>query len=175
QKAEETYRYVLSVDPTDASALEQLDRTYTSMEQHGELAAIIEQRVRTSAADIEQVELYTRLGQTYEERLAQVDDAIRAYRKIFDELDKTYEVAIQALERLYTQKGAWNDVKVVLDRELENASGDSAEADIRAKIVHLLADRLGDVNGAVEMWMRVLDLRGEDPEALHGLADLYER
>ncbi len=59
-------------------------------------------------------------------------------------------------------------------RELENASGDSAEAEIRAKIAHLAAEKLGQPDKAIETWKVVLDLRGEDPEALHALADLYE-
>src|SRR6185437_888308 len=58
---------------------------------------------------------------------------------------------------------------------LENSSGDSAEADIRAKMAYLYADRLNDIPNALETWKRVLELRGEDQEALAALANLYER
>lgn len=174
-KAEETYRYVLGVEALDAEALGHLDRIYTSLEQYAELAQVLEQRVQATQEPFELVELYARLGQTYEEKLGQLDDAIRAFRRIFDELDRTHEGAITSLERIYGQKEAWTDLKVVLERELENASGDSQEADIRAKMAHLLADRLGDSERAIETWKRVLDLRGEDPEALTALANLYER
>ncbi|WP_437768228.1 tetratricopeptide repeat protein [Sorangium sp. So ce281] len=174
-KAEETYRYVLGIEPLEAEALSNLDRIYTQLEQYPELASVLEQRVRATEDRPELVDLYLRLGQTYEERLGQLDDAIRAFRRIFDELETTNEQAISALERIYTAKGAWTQLKVVLERELENAMGDSQEADIRAKMAHLLADRLNDVQGAVETWKRVLDLRGEDPEALGALSNLYER
>jgi tetratricopeptide (TPR) repeat protein len=174
-KAEETYRYVLGVEPLDADALANLDRIYTQLEQYPELASTLEQRVRVPVEAYEVIELYGRLGQTYEERLGQFDDAIRAFRKIFDELDRTHEQAIYALERIYAQKGSWTDLKVVYDRQLEIAVGDTAEADIRAKMAHLYADRLNDVPGAVDTWKRVLELRGEDPEALGALANLYER
>jgi len=174
-KAEETYRYVLGVEPLDADALANLDRIYTQLEQYPELASTLEQRVRVPGEPYEVIELYSRLGQTYEERLGQLDDAIRAYRRIFDELERTNEQAIYALERIYGQKGAWTDLKVVYDRQLEIASGDAAEADIRAKMAHLYADRLNDVGASVETWKRVLELRGEDPEALGALANLYDR
>jgi len=174
-KAEETYRYVLGVEPLDTEALTNLDRIYTQLEQYPELASTLEQRVRVPGESYEVIELYSRLGQTYEERLGQLDDAIRAYRKIFDELDRTNDQAIYALERIYAQKGSWTDLKVVYDRQLETAVGDTAEADIRAKMAHLFADRLNDVPGAVDTWKRVLELRGEDPEALGALANLYER
>src|ERR1019366_2017488 len=63
----------------------------------------------------------------------------------------------------------------VHERELENASGDAAEADIRAKIAHLAAERRPGPPRGIDTWKVVLDLRGEDVEALGALANLYER
>lgn len=174
EKAEETYRYVLGIDPLDADALANLDRIYTALERWADLAPVLEQRVRVVTEDYELVELYARLGEIYEKRLGQIDDAIRAYRRIFDELDHAHEDAIEALARIYEQKEAWEELNTVYERELDNAMGDVQEAEIRAKIAHLASDRLGDSARAIETWKRVLDLRGEDPEALHALANLYE-
>jgi tetratricopeptide (TPR) repeat protein len=173
--AEKTYHYVLSVEPLEVEALTELDRICTALEKWPDVAATLEQRVKASTDRTELVELYSRLGETYEVQLGQVDDAIRAYRRIFDELDKANEGAIQALERLYTQKEAHTDLLVVHERELENAVGDMAEADIRAKIATLLSYKLGQVARAIETWKRVLELRGDEPESLGALADLYER
>ena len=175
QKAEETYRYVLSVEPLDVEALTNLDRIYSSIEQYPELAQTLEQRIKATTEPYELIELHNRLGQIYEERLNEPDHAIRVFRRVFDELERTNELSIFALERIYGHKGSWTDLKVVLDRELENASGDTQEADIRAKTAHLLSGHLNDIPGAVETWKRVLELRGEDQEALAALADLYER
>lgn len=175
QKAEETYRYVLGVDPTDPNTLENLDRIYVQWGAHEQLADILSKRTKATQDEIEKVDFYARLGQVYEESLNRVDDAIVAYRKIFDELDKQHEGAIAALARLYLLKGSANDLLQVYEREQENAVGDVAEADIQAKIATLKADLLNDVPGAIELWKRVLDLRGEDPEALLALSNLYER
>jgi tetratricopeptide (TPR) repeat protein len=174
QKAEETYQYVLGIEPLDVEALNNLDRIYTAQELFPQLARTLEQRVLAPAEPFELIELYGRLGQVYEERLGDLDHAIVAFRRIFDELEPANEAAIYALERIYGQKGAWTDLKVVLERELANASGDAQEADIRAKIANLYAERLNDVPAAVETWKRVLELRGEDQEALAALANLYE-
>ena len=91
QKAEETYQYVLSVEPLDTEALGNLDRIYTAQEQYPELARTLEQRVLAPAEPFELIELYGRLGQVYEERLVDLDHAIVAFRRIFDELEKTNE------------------------------------------------------------------------------------
>ncbi|MEO7037108.1 MAG: tetratricopeptide repeat protein [Polyangiaceae bacterium] len=174
-KAEETYRYVLTVEPHERDALANLDRIYTSLEQWPELAGVLEQRAVSAADEDERVELYTRLGQVYEEQLGQVPDAVRAYRAIFDKLAPTNEDAILALGRIYEQTQAYTELGAVYQRELENAAGDVQEAEIRAKMAHLAAERLGNVEGAIDGWKRVLDLRGEDPEALGALAGLYEQ
>jgi tetratricopeptide (TPR) repeat protein len=174
-KAEETYRYVLTVAPREPEALINLDRIYTGLEQWSELAGVLEQRAITATDVGEQVELLTRLGEVYEERLGQVDDAIRSYRKIFDQLEPANEAAITALGRIYEGKEAWVLLRGVYERELENAAGDVQEAEIRGKLARLASERLGKVDEAIEGWKRVLDLRGEDPEALQALADLYQR
>src|SRR6185295_17933859 len=121
QKAEETYRYVLSVEALDVEALTNLDRIYSSTEQYPELAQTLEQRIKATTEPYELIELHNRLGQIYEERLNEPDHAIRVFRRVFDELERTNELSILALERIYGQKGSWTDLKVVLDRELENA------------------------------------------------------
>ncbi len=175
QRAEETYAYVLGVDPTDADALVNLDRIHSASENWPELANILEMRVKAPVEEHELVELYARLGEVYETQLVDIPRATLSYRRIFDELEKTHEGAIAALARIYESQGAWQELNVVYERELENAPGQSDEADIRAKLAHLASERLGDGARAVDVWKLVLDLRGEDPEALGALANLYEQ
>ncbi len=172
-RAEETYKYVLGIDPKDTEALANLDRIYLSIEAWPDLARTLEMRVQASTDRVDLVELYPRLGELYETRLGDVPNAVRAYRHVFDDLDKSHEGVIAALARIYEAQGSWVELDTVYQRELEGASGDSAEADIRAKIAHLAADKLAQPDKAIETWKVVLDLRGEDPEALHALANLY--
>jgi len=174
QKAEETYKYVRTVDPLEPETLANLDRIYLSLEQWAELAEVLESRVQVPMEAPELVELWARLGEAYEVQLTDLPNATRAYRMIFDGLDRTHEGAIAALGRIYESQGAWVELNTVYERELENAAGDAAEADIRAKIAHLASERLADPLRAIDTWKLVLDLRGEDPEALAALAGLYE-
>jgi tetratricopeptide (TPR) repeat protein len=173
-KAEETYKYVLGIDPADAEALANLDRIYLAVESWQDLAQVLEMRVAATSDVMELVELHARLGELYETRLGDLPKAVAAYRRIFDEFDTAHEGAIVALARIYEYQEAWLDLDAVYQRELENAAGDSAEAETRARIARLAADRLGQPERAIETWKAVLDLRGEDAEALRALADLYE-
>ena len=173
-KAEETYKYVLGVDATDVEALANLDRIYLSVDAWQDLAQVLEMRAAATSDSMELIELHARLGDLYETRIGSLPDAIRAYRRIFDELDPGHDGTIAALARIYEFQEAWQELDAVYQRELETASGDAAQADIRAKIARLASEKLGQPERAIETWRTVLDLRGEDPEALAALADLYE-
>jgi tetratricopeptide (TPR) repeat protein len=174
-KAEETYRYVLTVAPLEVECLENLDRIYLSLEQYAELAGVLEQRVKTSDDTFVLVEFYSRLGEIYEQRLGQLDDAVRVYRRIFDDLEPENEPAQGVLERIYIQKQAWPELLGVYERQLKQAPSPYEEADISAKMGRVLSDHLGNMPRSIDTWKRVLEVRGEDNEALSALAELYER
>jgi len=175
EKAEETFRYVLSVAPLDVECLENLDRIYTALEQHAELAQVLEQRVQTVDEPYQLIEFYTRLGVIYEEQVAQLDDAVRVYRKIFVDLEPDNQQAQEALERLYTHQEKWQELYGVYDKMLESAPGDVEKADVSAKKASVLSEYLGETERAIDVWKNVLELRGEDGEALGALGNLYER
>jgi tetratricopeptide (TPR) repeat protein len=175
EKAEETYRYVLTVSPGEQFALENLDRIYLGLEQWNELAGVLEQRAASAEEPPRKIELYQRLGRVYEEHLDQMEPALRAYRLIFDELEPSDTEATSALVRIYQKREEWEKLEEVYKRQLESALGDVEQAEIRAKLAALASDHLGRDADAIEGWKRVLDLRGEDSEALDALARLYER
>ena len=70
----------------------------------------------------------------------------------------------------------WTELNGVYERELENASGDVAEAEIRAKLAHLAADRLNDIRRARSTpGSACSTCAARIPEALGALANLYEQ
>ena len=175
-KAEETYRYVLTVAPHESDALANLDRIYTSLEQWPELAGVLEQRAASTEDDHELVELYTRLGQVYEERLGQTHDAVRAYRAIFDKLDPTQRSRDPgARAHLRAERGLQRAQHGLpaRARERRRATCRRRRSARRSRISPPSAWATSE--GAIDGWKRVLDLRGEDPEALGALANLYEQ
>jgi golgin subfamily B member 1 len=256
-RAEQTYGYLLDIAPTNADALENLERIYAELAEWALLAATLEKRAPLLTHKSDQVASYLKLGHLYEEKLARgerssgeldrkiaqanleletqaepislgpppseestviaepsldelipssrppldiesvapvssesdettgieaapeirresLKDATRAYRVVFDKLEPDNEDAIASLTRVYTALEEYRALEEVHRRELEHAASDSAEADAWAKLASLFAHKLGDAKGAIDGWKRVLDLRGEDPEALKELAYLYE-
>jgi tetratricopeptide (TPR) repeat protein len=176
-KAEEAYRFVLGTDPSDRDSLEALDRIYVENGAHEALAEVLRKRlVSVEAADPKHpdlVELGYRLGRTYENDLSRPQEAIAAYRRVLDKHDAQHSDSITALAGVYTRLLEWPALFQTFERELEVVGGDSARSDVYAKMARLASDHIGNQDQAVGLWQKVLDLRGEDQEALNALGDIY--
>ena len=138
------------VEPLDADALANLDRIYISLEQWAELAGVLEQRVaapRTTTSSM--VELYARLGQVYEERLG-------ADRRRDPRLPRDLRRARQDARRrdpgarahLRADAERWPSSTRSTSASSRTRRATSQEAEIRAKLAHLAAERLGNVRRA---------------------------
>lgn len=174
-RAEESYRFVLGVDRGDAESLEALDRIYTHNQSFEALVEVLRLRIDSAESDYDKVDLSFRLGQTLEQELERYDESIAIYQGILKDLDPEHADSIHALERAYMAKGDYDNLYQAFEQSLNVVHGDSDRADVLAKMAHLAADHLDQPEKASELWNQVLDLRGEDPEALKALGILYSK
>lgn len=172
--AVEAYLFILKSAPTDGDALENLDRIYTEQGAHEALAAVLKQRIAAAGdGDPEKVDLSYRLAQVLENELGRIDEAVTVYQGVLEGLDPEHQESIASLANIYTEKQDWPSLFAVFQKEREVVLGDTGRADVTAKMARVAADHLGDAEGAIQLWKDVLDLRGEDPEALNALGNLY--
>ena len=173
ERAEETYRFVLGVDDHDEDALVALDRIYTEHGAHRALAQVLRKRIEGSNNSSELIDLHFRLGTVLDHRLGCTDDAIEVFNKLLVDHDSEHSETIQALEGIYAKLERWPELFATFEKELSIALGDAQQADVFARMAKLSSNRLCDPEKAIGLWNRVLDLRGEDPEALNALGDIY--
>ncbi|MDH3653775.1 MAG: tetratricopeptide repeat protein [Myxococcales bacterium] len=173
ERAEETYRFVLGVDDHDANALGALDRIYTEHGAYRALAQVLRKRIEGSNNSSELIDLHFRLGTVLDHRLGRTDEAIEVFNKLLDDHDSEHADTIQALEAIYANLERWPELFATFEKELSIALGDSQRSDVFARMAKLSSNRLCDSEKAIGLWQRVLDLRGEDPEALNALGDIY--
>ena len=174
-RAEEAYRFVVGVDARDEDALLALDRLYTDAGAHEALASTLQLRIDATDLPADLVELQFRRGRILEVELGRVDEAIGAYRHVLAELEPEHADSVKALQDIYLRQGDFPQLYGALEKELDVAFGDTARADIQAKMARLASDQLADADKAIGLWKQVLDLRGEDPEALNALGTLYAK
>ena len=172
-KAEEAFLQVLSIDPNSVEALVALDRIYTQSEQWTELSDVLRRRIANTTDTDEIVELYFRLGAVYSDTLGRPDEAIGAYNAIL-EADSRNARALECLEGVYFRRRQWPELFGVYEKLVDVAPGDEAMGDCYARMAKIASDGLNDRERAVDLWGRVLDVRGEDAVALSELGRLYD-
>jgi tetratricopeptide (TPR) repeat protein len=173
ERAEETYRFVLGVDDHDENALVALDRIYAEHGAYRALSQVLRKRIEGCNNSSELINLHFRLGTVLDKRLGMTEEAIEVFNKLLDEHDSEHAPAIQSLQRIYANLESWPELFAAFEKELSIALGDSQQADVFARMARLSSNRLRDQEKAIGLWQRVLDLRGEDPEALNALGDIY--
>ena len=164
---------MLSEHQKDPAALASLDRIYESQGMYENLAAILRQRLTITDDNGELIALNLRLGRVYAEALEEVDRAIASYLAVLEHESRSPD-ALEALERLYFRSERWPELYGVYEKLVDIPKDDDGLADCYARMAKLAADALDDREKAVELWGRVVDIRGEDAIALSGLADLHE-
>jgi tetratricopeptide (TPR) repeat protein len=173
ERAEETYRFVLGVDGHDENALAALDRIYTEHGAHLALSQVLRKRIEGCNNGSELIDLHYRLGAVLDHRLGCTEEAIEVFNTLLRDHDSEHAETIRALEGIYANLERWPELFATFEKELSIALGDSQQADVFARMAKLSSNRLRDSEKAIGLWQRVLDLRGEDPEALNALGDIY--
>ena len=173
ERSERVLVQVLQEHARDAVALEGLDRIYTAQGAYESLAGVLRQRIQITDGGPDLIALQLRLGRVNAEALDDVDGAIASYLAVLEHESRSLE-ALDALERLYFRSERWAELYGIYEKLVDVAQSDDDIAACYARMARLATDALGQRDKAVELWVRVLDLRGNDPTALAGLADLHE-
>jgi golgin subfamily B member 1 len=169
------YRAALEAVADDRRAMIALEELYGEMGDHAALLEILRMRAEAADDEADRIELLFRVAELQAGPLEQPSEAIVTYEDIVStELDRR---AIAALEKLYAEANRYDDLVRLIERQLDEASGEKA-ADLRVSIArishthlhdnHRALDELGealgadsDHSGAIASLERLL---GEAPE-----------
>ncbi|HEV3030548.1 MAG TPA: tetratricopeptide repeat protein [Polyangia bacterium] len=172
-RARRSWEQLCEILPGDAEALEALSRIYTGEGDWATLVRILERQVPLAKEPARAGELALLRVQILDERLHNLDEAARGLEQVIAELDPRSWVAHERLRALYERNQDWARVVKVAERQLF-LTEDPAQRTPRALEVGVLwRDRLGDEKKAVTAFERVLEIDGDNLEALQALAALY--
>ena len=171
--AEQTYRKVLDIDGYDPVALEALDRIYLNYVEWDKLAEVLARRIEVAEVDDDRVDRCFRLGKVHEDQREDDDEAVKCFRRIINDFDPHHTESLDSLESIFFRRTEWSELYEIFERKLDVAPGDSTRADLYAKMAVTAAEAMDQIDKGIELWGNVLDIRGEDPEALQALGILY--
>ncbi|MGB1012873.1 MAG: tetratricopeptide repeat protein, partial [Nannocystaceae bacterium] len=173
-RAIDAYCKVLEINPENIEALEALDRIYSQTSMWEELVDILRRRIQATMDTELLIDLEMRLAGTYEQYLADPEEAIAAYNRAI-EVEPSNLRALEALEALFLSHYRWDELFNTYQKMVDVANTDEDMAGCYQRMAKLASETLDRELDSVDLWNRVLDLRGEDPLALNELATLHER
>ena len=182
-RAVETHLRVLEIEPKDADALAALDRLYLGAGMYEDLAEILRRRIEVTQDTDEQLELYFRRGAIFSDALGDLDQALACYTAVLEQESRNRR-ALEAIEAIHFRREAWQPLFDTYEKLVDVAEADAELADIYARMARISSEALfttgpqaalGNEDKAIELWSRVLDIRGEEPQSLQALGELCTR
>lgn len=174
-RARKSWEQLCELLPGDAEALDALARIYTGEGDWATLVRILERQVPLAAEPARAVELALLRAQLLDERLRNPEEAARALEQVVAELDPRSWTAHERLRALYERKEDWARVVKVAERMLFLTEDPTLRTPRALELGVLWRDRLGDDKRAVTAFERVLEIDGDNLEALQALAALYAK
>ena len=157
-----TWAELLADQPTDAGALNALERLYQASEKWRELIDVLRRKLdHAQAAEAKQ--LLGRIAEIHEVMLEEPEDAIAAHLEIVDR-DPSDQHALSELARLYREANRPPDLMEVLERQAQLDPARRVELTI--EIARLLGGPLARPVEALDRWKAVLDEEPENPIAI---------
>lgn len=139
---------VLAADPTDAEAFTRLKHILTSNQRWGELRALYDQTLESQTDEEARLETFAEVAMVCEEFMDDSRGAQAYYERMLT-LDVNNEVALKALDRLYTRHQQYDKLSALLDRRLALATGDEATL-LRLRASALYLDELHQPERALQ-------------------------
>ena len=113
------------------------------------------------------------MAQIYEEHVGDLTAALEVNQRII-ELDDMNEQALEALERLYRNTEDWASLLDVFHKRIDLAADDDERINLYVQMAGLFEEQLAEPAQAIESYRAILDIDGENLDALQAIDRLYE-
>ncbi len=168
-----TYLSVLALRPDHPDALAALSQRYESQGRWSDLIGVLGKQADAESDGPARVALHRRIATLWADKLGKHQNAVASLEKILDADPADAETSAR-LKDLYAKSRAWRPLLDVYRRELPHLAADARRPRL-VEMARVAGERLNDVREAINLWNQVLTVEPRDPDALAGLATLYER
>jgi golgin subfamily B member 1 len=159
------WQAILKSQPEDEEAIAVLDRVYRAGQRNDDLRSLLIHRLEHTQEATARKSILRELAVMEEEIIKDPNSAAARYREIGD-LDPTDREAIVALDRLALQAERWGELADILRKRRELEEDDSACLELSSRLGLVLADKLADPPGALEVFSAVLETNPSHGQAI---------
>ena len=162
EAAEQTWRRLLEVEPSDTEALQRLSRTYAASGSTAQLIEMLERRIDASHDADERRSLRMQLADIQRDSANNREAEIDVLRALLVEAPSDEE-AMATLTRALLAEGRHGEAADVLQERANVAQAPERKASLLLEAARLHAGPLADLHGAIERYDQVLQaLPGQD-------------
>ncbi len=166
------YERLLALSPSYLPALKALGRLYAQDGRWEELIRMYRAEAEISPSMEQAAALIHKIGELYEQRLKNENDAIASYQEVLT-LSPSYFPALRALARIYRAQRAWESLVDVLRAEAANRTDPVERANALFQAAGIWENQLDRAGMAIEGYQEVLRLNPGHPAALRSLERMY--
>jgi tetratricopeptide (TPR) repeat protein len=167
-----SYLAVLEHETRSAEALEALERLYFRGEQWAALYGVYEKLVDTTSDEQTMADCYARMAKLATEALGQREKAVELWGRVLD-VRSDDPAALGGLADLHELASEWKELTEVLEKQVTATSDPDAKIPIYKRLGRIWGEKLNRERNSLESWMKVLELDGQDVDALRAVAANY--
>jgi tetratricopeptide (TPR) repeat protein len=169
-----TYLAILALKPDHPQALTALAARYEAQGRWNDLIQVLAKQAEAPGVEAPaRVALHRRIAGLWADKLGKHGNAVASLEKIL-EADPADTETSGKLAELYARSRAWRPLLDVYRRELPHIKPDDRRKRL-CEMARIAGERLNDIRESITHYNQALEIAPRDPEALAGLATLYER
>lgn len=164
----QAWERVLQLSPQYLPALRALGRLYGQDSRWDALVRMYRAEAEIAASTDQAAALVQKVGELYEQKIKNVDEAVSAYREVLT-LAPSHVPALRALARIYRTRSEWESLIEILRAEAANRSDPTERANAIFQAASIWEDQLDRPEAAIEAYEEVLRLAPNHTTALQQL------
>ncbi|MGA9522845.1 MAG: tetratricopeptide repeat protein [Myxococcaceae bacterium] len=168
------YRQALEFDPGNREALGSLERLYTKLDRPSDLLSVYERQMEVTQDYRERTKILFKSAAIWEDRYHNLANADACIEGVLS-MDPQNLLAIKTLERLRRSQERWEELVGVLQHHINLVGAAVDQAELLVELGDVLHQHMRQVDRAVAMYHRALELNPQSRPAMHALGTLYER
>lgn len=172
-RASDLFEQVLAGDAAHPKATEALESIYAEKKQWPELAKLLEKKASSQRGPA-RIETLSAIAELYEDRLGDADRATAQYQAVVAD-DPRNLAALKGLERIYSQKGKYDELLDNLRTQLESVATPRQRISILERIGGILEEEFVDHKRAAETFEEIIGIEPGHEGANTQLAHLYRK
>jgi golgin subfamily B member 1 len=174
ERAAEVLEKVLLIEDRNQKAYRDLERIYRAERKWESLVDTYRKHILITNDGNERIELYTKMGQVYEQDLRDLDRAIDAFSDVLN-VEMDHAEALAGLARLYEETEQWERAVDIMRRLIGVSADPKQKVDLNYRLGKIFDEQMKDPEPAQEYLVEALSQDPAHVPSMLSLLGIYRR